>query len=62
MSAEQVDCVKRHLAMVFVHEIDPSFPPEQQEDLGAAHGAKAEPKNNAPPIGGHGPDGVILRC
>ncbi len=29
--------IRRHLAMVFKHEIDPSFPAEQQAALDAAH-------------------------
>lgn len=41
LSAAQVECIRRHLAMVFVHEIDPSFPKEQQEALDEAHAAIA---------------------
>lgn len=37
LTPEQVDLIKRHLAMVFVHEIDPSFPAEQQAELDAIH-------------------------
>lgn len=29
--------LKNHLNMVFVHEIDPSFPQEQQEALNESH-------------------------
>ncbi|RJQ27104.1 hypothetical protein C4577_02165 [Candidatus Parcubacteria bacterium] len=25
LNAEQMDCIKKHLAMVFHHEIDPSY-------------------------------------
>lgn len=38
LSAEQLEIVKAHLNMVFIHEIDPSFPAEQQEPLNQAHG------------------------
>lgn len=37
MSAEQVDCVRKHLNMVFYHDIDPSFPKEQQQTLTELH-------------------------
>jgi hypothetical protein len=38
ISAEQVECIKRHLSLVFVHEIDPSYP--NQEKLNALHTGK----------------------
>lgn len=35
---KQTDLIRRHLAMVFVHEIDPSFgPPSFQEKLKEIH-------------------------
>ncbi len=38
LNAEQVDLVKRHLAMVFIHEIDPAMGgPKQQVKLDEAH-------------------------
>lgn len=38
ITAEQAKCIQRHLALVFVHEIDPSAgPPEHQAKLDAAH-------------------------
>jgi len=37
LSAKQTDLIKRHLAMVFVHEIDASYPDDQQQKLDAAH-------------------------
>ena len=51
LNAEQTDLVKRHLAMVFTHEIDPSYPKQQQPALDKLHG-----------IGGKGPDGTVYRC
>lgn len=36
----QTDLVKRHLNMVFIHEIDPSFPAELQQQLSAAHSGR----------------------
>lgn len=35
----QVDLVRKHLNMVFIHDIDPSYPVEQQDALEKAHGA-----------------------
>jgi len=37
----EADLIKRHLNMVFIHEIDPSFPDEQQEPLSRAHEGSA---------------------
>jgi hypothetical protein len=39
LNAEQTDLIKRHLNMVFVHEIDPSYPTGQQDALNALHNA-----------------------
>lgn len=39
LSGDQVEVVKKHLALVFIHEIDPSDgPPEHQKKLNDAHG------------------------
>ena len=54
LTAEQVECVKQHLAMVFVHEIDPSFPKSQQAALDAAH--KPAPQPFRPP------GSQLMRC
>lgn len=61
LSAEQAECIKRHLALVFVHEIDPSAgPPEHQAKLDAVH---SPPKTPPPTIGGVDPaTGVMYRC
>lgn len=34
---ETLEIIRKHLAMVFKHEIDPSFPDEQQEALSTLH-------------------------
>jgi hypothetical protein len=40
MSLEQVEIIKKHLAMVFKHEIDPSHgTPEHQKELQEIHDA-----------------------
>jgi len=63
LDAKQVDLIKRHLSLVFIHEIDPLAPPHQQAALNAAHAAP-EPEKPAvtvtmKPIGGGGP---MFRC
>lgn len=38
LSKEQTECIRRHLALVFKHEIDPSAgPPSHQQALDAIH-------------------------
>lgn len=37
LSPEQVDIIQKHLNMVFIHEIDKSYPPLQQKALNEAH-------------------------
>lgn len=38
LTAEQVECIKRHLNLVFIHDIDPSAGgPEEQAKLNAIH-------------------------
>lgn len=52
LDARQVDLIKRHLNMVFIHEIDPSFPAQEQSALDKAHNGKTEVDNpfaNYPP-------------
>lgn len=49
LNAEQTDAVKKHLHMVFIHEIDPSYSAAQKPALDAAH---------VPPFN----PGEILRC
>ena len=54
LNAEQTEMVRKHLAMVFVHDIDPSYPEKQQSALDALHQGQ-----------GHGPavkSDPIYRC
>lgn len=51
LTAEQTAAVKAHLNMVFVHEIDPSYPKKQQQALNTAHNQGIADINN-----------VVLRC
>jgi len=39
LDERQTELIRAHLNMVFIHEIDPSFPAEQQEALNGAHNA-----------------------
>lgn len=35
----QTDLIRRHLQLVFIHDIDPSYPKEQQDLLNKIHNA-----------------------
>jgi len=60
LTAAQVDCVQRHLALVFKHEIDPSMGGSaHQQELNEVHEPTApKPAWHRPP----GPGGTLLRC
>lgn len=67
LTESQVDCIRKHLAMVFVHEIDPSFPKCQQLKLGEAHAGDPvvkpfDPHTDSTTLGGVGPGGLLYRC
>jgi|688.fasta_scaffold644603_3 hypothetical protein len=56
LSKKQTDLIKRHLALVFMHDIDPSQGSEE-------HQAKLNKIHNPPKIGGIDKDtGEIYRC
>jgi len=38
LTTEQVNTIQKHLALVFKHEIDPSYPKEEQGPLNELHG------------------------
>lgn len=40
LNAKQTDLIKRHLNMVFIHDIDKTYPEGQQKLLDDAHGAQ----------------------
>ena len=54
MNAEQVTMVRKHLAMVFVHEIDPSMGDKPHQD-------KLNSLHNKPQLPLHGGD-PLARC
>lgn len=37
INAEQLEIIKKHLNMVFIHDIDPSYPASQQQQLNETH-------------------------
>ncbi len=65
LNKQQTEMVKRHLALVFKHEIDPSYGGDS-EVLQAIHDGNKPPKNepSKPHLGPfHGDDGpVLIRC
>lgn len=59
VTKEQTELIKRHLNLVFKHEIDPSMGGAQhQAALNSIHGSKP-PK---PPTNTWGPNDGLLRC
>jgi hypothetical protein len=52
MTPRQVECIKKHLAMVFVHEIDPSMPDKKLDEL---HDVNKQ-------VGHHDPLKTVYRC
>jgi hypothetical protein len=59
LTGEQRESIRRHLALVFKHEIDPSMgDAKHQAGLNAVH----SPPGTTPGIGGHGPGATLLRC
>jgi len=55
----QAIVIRNHLNMVFVHEIDPSYPKDQQTLLNEAH----NPQTSSPICSGAiGRTDVLLRC
>jgi hypothetical protein len=59
LTQEQSEMIQKHLQLVFVHEIDPSYPKDQQQLLNEIHNG---PKPTNPIIGGTLPTGEKLRC
>jgi hypothetical protein len=49
ITPQQATTIRNHLNMVFVHEIDPSFPAEQQTALNAAHAGTSSGWPNTKP-------------
>lgn len=59
LNEKQTELIKRHLSLVFVHDIDPSMGgKEQQEKLNAIHNGK--PNSQFPDFNNN--ENVLLRC
>jgi hypothetical protein len=48
LTSDRAKVIKKHLALVFKHEIDPSYP--NQQELDKIHNGQAKP------------DGKVMRC
>lgn len=59
LDEKQTDLVKRHLAMVFVHDIDPSYPEGQQAKLNELHSPNSHLK---PTLQQQIPGQPVMRC
>lgn len=59
---ETLDVIRKHLDMVFYHEIDKNYPSEEQSNLNAIHqGIDLNPLSNViGPV--QGKDGELMRC
>lgn len=60
LSGAQTELIKKHLNMVFIHEIDKSYPEEEQEALYAAH--KFQSPDSHAPGSSIKQEGVVMRC
>jgi hypothetical protein len=59
----QAEIIKRHLALVFKHEIDPSAGDEKtQEELNAIHSGVPMPPSGTPSGEHKPPSGTLYRC
>lgn len=59
LTYKQIDCIKKHLALVFKHEIDPSAgPPAHQQELNDIH----NPPPAAPTKVRPQPPDPVYRC
>ena len=65
LNSAQEEMIRKHLAMVFIHEIDPSFG-KDNDALNAAHFPPAEkPSPSKPPSSGSNTSGSgnpVIRC
>jgi hypothetical protein len=64
LNEKQTELVRRHLVMVFLHEIDKTFPAEQQESLDVIHHQlkKKMPGEPPPMMPGWVPLDMQVRC
>ncbi len=65
LNSEQIQMIQNHLNMVFVHEIDPSFPAQEQGKLNETHRPPPIPEPTPAPSKGMVPppwDKPMIRC
>ncbi len=63
ISPGQTECIKRHLALVFKHEIDPSQGDlKHQDQLNLIHNPNSSAAPGSIQFGGTGPNGEVYRC
>jgi hypothetical protein len=55
---EQTQAIKRHLALVFLHDLDPKEPGDPAVSQAVHDGVKPA----RPPLGGVSPTGQVYRC
>lgn len=60
LSEEQVANVKAHLNMVFIHDIDPTFPEKQQDALNEAH-EEGKRRSAGLPLNDR-PGDIVMKC
>ena len=61
ITEHQIDCIKKHLNMVFVHEIDPSYGKQDHQDvLNEIHNSLKPPAFPPSQTSVHG--GGLIRC
>lgn len=62
LNEHQTHLIKNHLNMVFVHDIDPSYPEHQQKQLDAFHLLGAKPGSPPYDNGSVAEPKVLMRC
>lgn len=68
LGSRQIEMIRKHLGLVFIHEIDPSAgPPDHQAKLNAAHAKKPTPSKDPPwdtelDPAAHVSGGPVFRC
>lgn len=63
LDAKQTQLIKNHLALVFKHEIDPSYGDEEhQQALQEIHDNDLVIPNNRFGFGGRTRDGQVMKC
>ena len=63
LSAKQVEVIKNHLNLVFLHEIDPEMgDQDHQDNLNAAHEGKQSPADVIKPEQGVHTSSAVFRC